>query len=88
MLYISLILNLALVSAVGYLWLRNRDQKSDSERTAREFELMLQAEQADHRTELLQAHGLLMQAQQELREQKAGNDGGRAVPFQIEAAAD
>ena len=80
MLYASLILNLALVAAVGYLWLLSRDRKSDAERTAREFELMLQVQQAEQRSELLRLHALLIQARHQPREPSRDQDTARGIP--------
>jgi hypothetical protein len=71
MLYASLILNIALLTVVGYVWLKKRDDRNDAERTAREFELMLQALQAEQRTELLQVQALLMQERQRSKHQAA-----------------
>jgi hypothetical protein len=73
MLVASLILNIALLVVVGYFWLKKRDEKHDAERTAREFELMLQAQQAEQRTELLQMHALLMQERQKSNGRAVGN---------------
>lgn len=63
MLYLSLVLNVGLIAAVGYLLFVNHERRNDSERTAREFELMLQAQLAEQRTELLQLHAQLIQAE-------------------------
>jgi uncharacterized protein HemX len=79
MLYASLVLNVALLTVVGYVWLKKRDEMADSERTAREFELMLQAHQADQRTELLRLHALLMQERQQRNSAIAANHTSTAA---------
>jgi hypothetical protein len=66
MLYASLTLNAMLLCAVGYFWFVNHERKGASERTAREFELMLQAQEAEQRTELLELHAQLQQLRHRL----------------------
>jgi len=77
MLYASLMLNVVLLCGIGYFWFVNYERKGDSERTAREFELMLQAQQAEQRTELLELHAQLLQVQGRLDDPVADPEEAR-----------